>query len=70
MATSPKLNDSLTAVNAGVKKHARLNCIEHLLGMIDYEDLTPGPVDMPERTQSGGYVRPPLTDRTFVPEHH
>ncbi len=57
-------------VNADVKKHARLNCIKHLLSMIDYEDLTPGPIDLPERKQSGGYVRPPLTDQTFVPEHH
>ena len=57
-------------VNADVKKHARLNCIKHLLSMIDYEDLTPGPIELPERTKSGGYVRPPLTDQTFVPEHH
>ena len=70
MATSPKRNDSLTVVNVGVKKHARLNCIEHLLRMIDCKDLTPGPIDLLERTLSGGYVRPPLTDQTFVPEHH
>ena len=57
-------------VNADVKKHARLNCIKHLLSMIDYEDLTPGPIDLPAREKAGGYVRPPLTDQTFVPEHH
>ncbi len=57
-------------VNADVKKHARLNCIKHLLSMIEYEDLTPGKIDLPAREKAGGYVRPPLTDQTFVPEHH
>ena len=57
-------------VNADVKKHARLNCIKHLLSMIDYEDLTPEPIELPAREKGGGYVRPPLDDQTFVPEHH
>ena len=57
-------------VNADVKKHARLNCIKHLLSMIPYEDLTPEPIKLPPREQAGGYVRPPLSDQTFVPEHH
>ncbi|HEY5738775.1 MAG TPA: polyphosphate kinase 2 [Gammaproteobacteria bacterium] len=57
-------------VNADVKKHARLNCIKHLLSMIPYEDLTPEPVELPPREKAGGYVRPPLNDQTFVPEHH
>ena len=57
-------------VNADVKKHARLNCIKHLLSMIDYEDLTPGPIELPSREKAGGYVRPPMSDQTFVPEHH
>lgn len=57
-------------VNADVKKHARLNCIKHLLSLIPYEDLTPAPIDLPAREKAGGYVRPPLADQTFVPEHH
>ncbi len=57
-------------VNADVKKHARLNCIKHLLSMIDYEDLTPAPIELEPRTRAEGYVRPPLEDQTFVPEHH
>ena len=57
-------------VNADVKKHARLNCIKHLLSMIPYEDLTPDPVELPAREKAGGYVRPPMNDQTFVPEHH
>ena len=57
-------------VNSDNKKAARLNCIKHLLSMIDYEDLTPGPIDLPDRKVAGGYVRPPIGDQTFVPEHH
>jgi polyphosphate kinase 2 len=55
-------------VNADNKKCARLNCIRHLLSMIPYEDLTPEPIDLPPRQAEGGYVRPPITDQTFVPE--
>ena len=55
-------------VNADVKRHARLNCIAHLLSNIPYNDLTPGPIDLPPRTISDGYVRPPLCEQTFVPE--
>ena len=55
-------------VNADVKKHARLNCIRHLLSMIPYRDLTPEPVELPKRRAAGGYVRPPMSDQTFVPE--
>ena len=55
-------------VNADVKRHARLNCISHLLSMIPYEDLTPEPIELPPRASKKGYVRPPITDQTFVPE--
>lgn len=55
-------------VNADNKKKARLNCISHLLSMIPYEDLTPNPVELPIRQKNEGYVRPPITDQSFVPE--
>ena len=54
-------------VEADVKKHGRLNCISHLLSQIPYEDMTPEPIQLPERTGAGAYVRPPITDQTFVP---
>ena len=57
-------------VNADIKKHARLNCIKHLLSLIDYDDLTPPPMELPPREKARGYVRPPMDDQTFVPEHH
>jgi len=55
-------------VNADDKKRARLNCIHHLLSMIPYQDLTPQPIDLPPRQKNEGYVRPPITDQSFVPE--
>ena len=55
-------------VNADIKRHARLNCIHHLLSMIPYHDLTPEPISLPPRKDRKGYVRPPITDQTFVPE--
>ncbi len=54
-------------VNADVKKHARLNTMEHLLSMFDYQDLTPKKFDLPKRTGiSGEYVRSPMDEQTFV----
>jgi polyphosphate kinase 2 len=55
-------------VNADDKKRARLNCIKHLLSMIKYKDLTPGPIELPPRQDDRGYERPPIEDQTFVPE--
>lgn len=55
-------------VNSDDKQRARLNVICHLLKQIPYEDLTPDPIVLPPRQQDKGYVRPPITDQTFVPE--
>ena len=55
-------------VEADNKKKARLNCISHLLTMIPYKDLTPESIELPPRQNKKGYVRPPITDQTFIPE--
>lgn len=55
-------------VDADNKMCARLNCIRHLLSIIPYEDLTPEPMVLPPRQADQGYVRPPITDQTFVPQ--
>ena len=54
-------------VDADVKKHARLNCISHLLSMVDYDDLTPESIELPRREDAGAYVRPPFSEQTLVP---
>ena len=57
-------------VDADDKRLARLNCIRHFLSMIPYEDLTPEPIELPERKEGVGYVRPPMSDQTFVPQYY
>ncbi|MFQ5486315.1 MAG: polyphosphate kinase 2 [Desulfobacterales bacterium] len=53
-------------VNADDKKKARLNCISHILDNIEYQDILPGPITLPPRQKGSGYIRPPITDQTFV----
>ena len=56
-------------VNSDDKRRARLNTIHHLLSMIPYEDLTPGPIELPPRPEPRTkYVRPPMDYQNFVPE--
>ena len=57
-------------VKSDNKKLARLNCIKHLLNMIPYRDLTPERIRLPKRQTGEGYVRPPMSDQTFVPDHY
>ena len=54
-------------VEADVKKHARLNCMHHLLNQIPYEDLTPEPIDLGERPPPGDYERPPYEAQNLIP---
>lgn len=55
-------------VNADIKKHARLNCMAHLLSRFEYEDLTPPPIELPPRQEDPNYVRPPMEAQRFVPQ--
>ncbi|HLP72735.1 MAG TPA: polyphosphate kinase 2 [Bacteroidales bacterium] len=57
-------------VHGDDKKRARLNLISHLLSMIPYEDLTQKPFKLPPLKHDVAYVRPPVTDQTFVPEKY
>jgi len=54
-------------VDANIKRHARLNCINHLLSLFPYEDLTPEPIVLPPRQQDTGYKRPPIDSQKWVP---
>jgi polyphosphate kinase 2 len=55
-------------VRSDDKERAHLNVITHLLGQVAYEDLTPEPIVLPARQQDTGYIRPPMSDQTFIPE--
>ena len=54
-------------VDANIKRHARLNCIHHLLSLFPYEDLTPEPIELPPRQLDTGYKRPPIDSQKWVP---
>ncbi|MCF8378651.1 MAG: polyphosphate kinase 2 [Bacteroidales bacterium] len=54
-------------VNGDDKKRARLNCINHLLSQIPYKEIKYKELKLPEVSKKG-YVRPPISDQTFVPE--
>ena len=55
-------------INGDEKKRARLNIVSHLLNQINYEDLSPVPVQLPPRQDEAGYERPPMSDQSFIPE--
>ena len=57
-------------VEADDKRRARLNCISHLLEQVPHRDLTPEPIELPPRRDDSGYVRPPITEQTFVPNRY
>jgi polyphosphate kinase 2 len=54
-------------VNADDKRRARLNTIHHLLSLIPYEEIKHKKFKLPSISMEG-YVRPPLSDQTFIPE--
>jgi len=54
-------------VDADNKRHARLNCISHLLSQFPYVDVSPEHIDLPPRQVDPNYVRPPKESQTFVP---
>ena len=54
-------------VDANVKRHARLNCISHLLSLIPYQDLTPEPLTLPPRQKAKGYKHPDVAQFNIVP---
>ena len=54
-------------VDANDKRRARLNCIQHLLSCVPYQDVTSEKLKLPHR-QADDYIRPPVEDQTFVPE--
>jgi polyphosphate kinase 2 len=54
-------------VNADDKRKARLNTIHHLLSMIPYQEMKYKKIQLPPINMEG-YVRPPLSEQTFIPE--
>ncbi len=51
------------------KRTARLNCMSHILDQFEYDDVVAEPVVLPER-EDIAYVRPPISEQTFVPQRY
>jgi polyphosphate kinase 2 len=49
------------------KKHARINCLTHLLSQIPYEDVMHPPIELSPRPESN-YERPSMDRYTYVPD--
>ena len=54
-------------VEADDKRRARLNCINHLLSKVPYQDMTPAAIKLPSRPRAKPVERPPLNEQFFVP---
>ena len=57
-------------VEGNEKKRARLNCIDHLLSQIPYEEVPHEPITMPERESNPDYERAVLPKNLYVPEKY
>jgi polyphosphate kinase len=57
-------------VEGNDKKRARLNCIDHLLSLIPYEEVPHEPVTLPERVFNPNYERRTLSSNLYVPERY
>ena len=57
-------------VQADDKRGARLNLLAHLLSLVPYKDIDREKIALPKRQKDGTYVRPPMTDQTFVPRKY
>jgi polyphosphate kinase 2 len=55
-------------VEGNDKKRERLNCIEHLLSQIPYEDVESEKVSLPDRNYNPEYERQVLPDELYVPK--
>jgi polyphosphate kinase 2 len=57
-------------VEADDKRRARLNCISHLLSMVPHGDVPREKIVLPPLERDKAYVRPPMTEQTFVPKKY
>jgi hypothetical protein len=57
-------------VEADDKRRARLNCINHLLSLIPYQEVPREEIILPPLERDKAYVRPPMAEQTFVPNRY
>jgi hypothetical protein len=52
------------------KKRARLNCIEHLLSLLPYQEVPRKKIALPRRDRHPEYSRAPVPDEMIVPQRY
>ena len=57
-------------VQANDKKKARLNCIDHLLTLIPYQEIQHPDIDLPARVRNPDYIRHPVPSEMYIPEQY
>ena len=57
-------------VQAVDKKKARLNCIDHLLSLMPYEEVPHADISLPARVRNPDYSRHPVPAEMYVPEKY
>ncbi|WP_416422701.1 polyphosphate kinase 2 [Pseudomonas sp. App30] len=55
-------------VQADDKKKARLNCINHLLSQMPYEEVEHPAIELPQRERQLDYTRSPVPEELIVPQ--
>ena len=55
-------------VESDNKKRARVNCLSHLLSLINYTEVEAPEVILPDRVQQKEYERPPRSIYKYVPD--
>ena len=70
MANTHRPDAPWFTIEADDKRRARLNCLQHVLSKVPYQDMTPPPIKLPKRPKQGTYQRPPINEQFFVPNHY
>ena len=55
-------------IDSDHKKSARLNCISHILSQIEYKNVLPEVVEIPDIDNINKYARTPIDEQKFVPK--
>ena len=55
-------------VESDNKKKARVNCISHLLSLVEYEEVDHPVIELPDRKLKEGIERPDKSNYNYVPD--
>ena len=51
-----------------IRDRARVNCISHLLDLVDYEEVDHPVIELPDRKLEENVDRPPKSNYNYVPD--